>query len=80
MHQTFYACTHPKPNFIVMAEMFTFGIFRGRNVQAVRSVAEMSVAEMSEHRSHSVAVTIGNCGHKVKVFDIPLGLGVVTND
>ena len=30
-------------------EMSTFGIFRGRNVQAIRSVAEMSVAEMSKH-------------------------------
>ena len=61
-------------------EMSTFVIFRGRNVQVIRSVAEMSVAEMSEHRSHSVAVTMGNCIHKVKVFDIPLGWGGVTND
>ena len=61
-------------------EMSTFGIFRGRNVLAIRSVAEMSVAELSEHRSHSVAVTMGNCRHKVKVFHIPLGWGVVTND
>ena len=59
-------------------EMSTVGIFRGRNVQAIRSVAEMSLAEMSEHRSHSVAVTIGNCRHKVKVFDILLGWGVGT--
>ena len=29
--------------------MSTFGIFRGQNVQAERSIAEMSVAEMSEH-------------------------------
>ena len=56
-------------------EMSTFGIFRGQNVQAIRSVAEMS-----EHCSHSVAVTMGNYRHKVKVFDIPLGWGVVTND
>ena len=37
-----------------MAEMYTFGIFRGRNVrgqivQAETSMAEMSVAEISEH-------------------------------
>ena len=37
-----------------MAEMSTFGIFRGRNVcgqnvQAETSMAEMSVTEMSEH-------------------------------
>ena len=35
---------------MVMAEMSTFGIFRGRNVQAETSMAEMSVAEMSEHQ------------------------------
>ena len=42
-------------------EMSTFGIFRGRNVQAIRSVAEMS-----EHRSHSVAVTMGTADTKSK--------------
>ena len=30
---------------------------------------------------HSVVVTIGNCRHKIKVLDVPLGWGaVVTND
>ena len=33
---------------------------------------------------HSVVVTMGNCRHKIKVLDIPLGGGgggaVVTND
>ena len=33
---------------------------------------------------YSVVVTMGNCRHKIKVFDIPLGGGgggaVVTND
>ena len=24
---------------------------------------------------HGVAVTLGNCRHKIKVLDIPLGLG-----
>ena len=32
---------------MVMAETSAFGIFRGRNVQAETSWAEMSVAEMS---------------------------------
>ena len=40
----------PNSKFMVMAETSTFGIFRGRNVQAETSWAEMSVAEMSEHR------------------------------
>ena len=47
-----FACTHPNPQFMVLAETSTFGIFRGRNargrnVRAETSVAEMSVAEMS---------------------------------
>ena len=47
-----YACTHPSPQFMVMVETSTFGIFHGqnvrsRNVRAEMSVAEMSVAEMS---------------------------------
>ena len=28
-----YACTYPNPQFMVLAEMSTFGIFRGRNVR-----------------------------------------------
>ena len=35
---------------MVLAETSDFGIFCGRNVRAETSVAEMSVAEMSEHR------------------------------
>ena len=27
-----YSCTHPNPQFMVMAKTSTFGIFRGRNV------------------------------------------------
>ena len=42
-----YACTHPSPQFIVLAETSTFGIFRGRNFKAKTPLAEMSVAEMS---------------------------------
>ena len=42
---------------MVMAEMSTFGIFRGRmsvakNVQGETSVAEMSVAEMSDYQQN----------------------------
>ena len=44
MHHTLMHAHIPNPRFMVMAEMSTFGIFCGRNVQA-----EMSVAEMSEH-------------------------------
>ena len=49
MHHTFMHAHIPNPKFMVLAETSTFGIFRGRNVQAETSVAEMSVAEMSEH-------------------------------
>ena len=36
-----YACTHPDPQFKVMAETSTFGIFRGWNVRAETSKAEI---------------------------------------
>ena len=54
MHHTFTHAHIPNSKRMVMAEMSTFGIFRGRNVrgqnvQAETSMAEMSVAEMSEH-------------------------------
>ena len=49
MHHTFMHTHIPNPKFMFLAETSTFGIFRGRNVQAETSVAEMSVAEMSEH-------------------------------
>ena len=44
MHHTFMHAHIPNSRFMVMAEMSTFGIFCGRNVQA-----EMSMAEMSQH-------------------------------
>ena len=54
MHHTFTHAHTPNSKLMVMAEMSTFGIFRGRNVpgqnlQAETSMAEISVAEMSEH-------------------------------
>ena len=45
MHHTFMHAQIPNPKFMGMAEMSTFGIFRGRNVRA-----ETSMAEKSEHR------------------------------
>ena len=36
-----YACTHPDPQFMVMAETSTFGIFRGWNVRAETSLAKI---------------------------------------
>ena len=36
-----YACAHTDLQFMVMAETFTFGIFRGRNVRAETSEAEI---------------------------------------
>ena len=54
MHHTFTHAHIPNSKLMVMPEMSTFGIFRGRNVrgqnvQAETSMAEMSVTEMSEH-------------------------------
>ena len=51
---TINACTHPNPQFMVMAETSTFGIFRGlnvrgRNVRALTSVAEMSYIPFNEN-------------------------------
>ena len=46
MHHTFMHANIPNPKFKVMAETSTFGIFRGRNVQA-----KMSVVDMSEHQN-----------------------------
>ena len=37
-----YACTHPNPQFMVLAETSTFGIFRGRNVRGRNVRAETS--------------------------------------
>ena len=36
------ACTHPNPQFMVMAETSAFGIFRGRNVRGRNVRAETS--------------------------------------
>ena len=63
MHHTFMQEHIPNPKFMVLAETFTFGVFRGRNVrgrnvQAEMSVAEMSVAEMSEHRTGCLAIVV----------------------
>ena len=57
-----YACIHPNPQFMVMAETSTFGIFRGRNVRgrnvrAETSMAEMSVAEMSDIRKNIMVMS-----------------------
>ena len=54
MHHTFTHAHIPNSKLMVMAEMSTFGIFRGLNVRgqnlkAETSMAEMSVAEMFEH-------------------------------
>ena len=56
-------------------EMSTIGIFRGRNVQAIRSVAEMSLAKMSEQGSHSVAVTNGELQTQSQSLRHSSGLG-----
>ena len=37
-----YACTHPNPQFMVMAQTSTFGIFHGRNVLGQNIRAETS--------------------------------------
>ena len=42
-----FACTHLNPQFMVLAETSTFGIFRGRNARGRNVRAETSVAEMS---------------------------------
>ena len=37
-----YACTHPNPKYMAMAETSAFGIFRGRNVRGRNVQAETS--------------------------------------
>ena len=37
-----YTCAHPNPQFMVLAETSTFGIFRGRNVLGRNIRAETS--------------------------------------
>ena len=53
MLHTFMHAHIPNPKFMVMAEMSTFGFFQGRNVRGRNVQAEMSVAEMSEHRQNT---------------------------
>ena len=36
---------------------------------------ERTVMVLPASCPHSLVVTIGNCRHKIKVLDIPLGLG-----
>ena len=48
----------PNPKFMVMAETSTFSIFCGRNVRGRNVQAEMSVAEMFEHRGKLMALSL----------------------
>ena len=44
-------------------------------VQYIHRVRGRTVIVLPASFPHSVVITLGNCSHKIKVLDIPLGVG-----